>query len=670
LKSEMTSFDIAAIVYELDKKIRGARIENIYQASPLTLILRLHQINQPTFQLLIEAGKRIHLTSYVLSKPVKPPSFCMALRKHIRNGKITEIQQHEFEREIAIKIDTRKGMYSLVTEFFGDGNIILVNPQGAILYALTYRKMRDRNILRGEHFKQAPPSGKNPLHLSQSEFEESKSYGHLETVRALSKLLSIGGLYVEEILLHAKIDKNIPYEDLNKQQIDAIYAHTKMLVSKTASGEFKPSIVIDEKGELIDVTPFSLEKYIDFTLKTFRTFNEAMDEFYSKTAIIEKVTDTERQFTRELAKLQRMLEEQQQALEDSRKIIEQNKEIGNIIFAHLSELKLLAKWIMKEKSQDKPWKQIVTEIEKERQVQCTPFVYFKSLDSKRRVLNVSIEDTSFSVDLTQSIQANAANYYEGAKKIERKQEGAKKALYVTQTKIQELKEHLIEKTEKIIAQAPLKKKKKAWYEKFRWFNSSDGFLVIGGRDATTNEIIIKKHTEPTDIVFHADIAGAPFVVIKTGGRTPPQQTMVEAAQLAVSYSKGWRELFTAIDVYWVHPNQLSKSPPTGNYLKKGAFMIHGKRNYLRKIPLNICVGIIIEKNQITVIGGPAEAIKKQAAVYIEIIPGKTPSSSLAKQIRKLLAKKAPIELQRQILATPLGEIQNFVLGKGAIAPHS
>ena len=666
----MTSFDIAAIVYELNKKIRGARVENIYQTSPLSLMLRLHQINQPTFQLLIEAGKRIHLTSYVLSKPVKPPSFCMALRKHIKNSKITEIQQHEFEREIAIKIDTRKGTYSLVTEFFGDGNVILVNPQGAILYALTYRKMRDRNILRGEHFKHAPPSGKNPLHFSQSELEENKSYGHLETLRALSKLLSIGGLYVEEILLRAKVDKNIPYEDLKKQQIDAIYTQTQMLISKTASGKFEPSIVIDEKGELIDVTPFSLEKYINFTLKTFRTFNEAMDEFYSKTAIIEKVADTERQFTRELAKLQRMLEEQQQVLEGSRKIIEQNKAIGNIIFAHLSELQLLAQWIMKEKSQDKPWKQIVTEIERKKQVQCTPFVYFKSLDSKRRVLNVSIEDTSFSLDLTQSIQANAAGYYETAKKIERKQEGAKKALYETQTKIQELKKHLIEKTEKIIVEAPLKKKKKAWYEKFRWFNSSDGFLVIGGRDATTNEIIIKKHTEPTDIVFHADIAGAPFVVIKTRGRTPPQQTMVEAAQSAASYSKGWRELFTAIDVYWVHPNQLTKSPPAGNYLKKGAFMIHGKKNYLRKILLTICVGIMIEKNQVTVIGGPTEAIKKQAAVYIEIIPGKTPSSSLAKQIRNLLAKKAPIELQRQILATPLEEIQNFVLGKGAIAPQS
>jgi len=667
LKAEMTSFDVAALVYELSQVIKDARIENIYQLNSTTLLIRLHLPNQPTLQLLLEAGKRAHLTSYVLSKPLKPPSFCMALRKHLRNGRIREIQQHEFERVITIKIDTREGTFSPVIELFGDGNIILVSPQGTILYALTYRRMRDRNIIRGESFKHAPPSGKNPFHLNRTDLEEIKHYGQLEIVRALTKLMSIGGLYAEEILLRAKIDKNTPCEALTKQQIDAIFNETQTLLSKTSAGKFEPSIAVDVKGEWIDVAPFPLKKYADLTLKPYKSFNEALDEYYSKAVTIEKVSKTEREFTRELARLQRTLEDQEKTLEESKKIMEQNKAIGNLIYAHLGELQLLTQQIIDEKSRDKTWEQISSEIEKEKQARRIPFIYFQSLDSKRRILNVYVENTTLFLDLTRTIQANAASYYERAKKTERKLKGAEKARRETQTKIEELQRHLKEKTEEVLGETKPKRREKAWYEKFRWFRSSDGFFVIGGRDATTNEILVKKHTEPVDIVFHADIVGAPFVVIKTEGKTPSEQTIREAAQLAASYSRAWREMLPAIDVYWMNPDQLSKSPPSGQYLGKGAFIIRGKKNFVRNVPLRVAVGMVIKENHVEVVGGPPEAIRKQTNLYAEIIPGQQTSSTLAKHIWKLLAEKAPAEWRKQIFEISLEVIQSFIpSGKGEI----
>jgi len=666
----MTSFDVATLVHELNQTIRGARIENIYQLNSATLLIRLHQPNQPILQLLLEAGKRAHLTSYVVTKPLKPPSFCMALRKHLRNGRFSDVQQHEFERVIAIKIGTREGTFLLVTELFGDGNIILVSPQGTILYALTYRRMRDRNILRGETFRHAPSSGKNPLQLNRSDLNEIKNYGRMEIVRALTKLLSIGGLYAEEILLQANVDKNTQCEALTKQQIDAVFVQVQILLSKTTSRKFEPSVVVDEKGEWVDVVPFPLTRYAYLTLISYKSFNQASDEYYTKATTIEKVSKTEKEFARELAKLQRTLEDQQKTLEESRKIVKQNKVVGNVIYAHLGELQLLAQRIMEEKSCGKAWEQISSEIEMEKQAQRSPFVYFQSLDSKHRVLNVSVENTTFSLDLTRSIQANAAGYYERAKKIQRKLEGAKKALRQTQTKILELQQRLMEKTEKVREEAPPKRKEKAWYEKFRWFRSSDGFLVLGGRDATTNEIIIKKHTEPNDIIFHAEIVGAPFVVIKTEGKTPFEQTMQEAAQLAASYSRAWREMFHAIDVYWIHPNQVSKSPPPGKYLEKGAFIIRGKKNYVRNVPLRAAIGIMTEENHVAVVGGPPEAIKKQTNAYVEIIPGQQTSGTLAKHIRKLLAEKALPEWRKGIFEISLDEIQGFIpSGKGSIALH-
>jgi len=667
LKSEMTSFDTAAVVYELNQKIKGARIENIYQINPLTLIFRLHQPNQPTIQLLIEAGKRAHLTSYVLRKPLKPPAFCMALRKHLKNGKIFEIQQHEFERIITLQVDAREGAYSLVTELFGDGNIILVNPQDTILYALTYRRMRDRNILRGESFKHAPSAGKNPLLVSRPDFDTIKQYGQLEIVRALTKLISIGGLYAEEILLRAEIDKNTPCEALTKQQIDAMFTQTQALLTKTTSGNFEPSIVVDQKSEWIDAVPFPLKRYTDLTLKPCKSFNDALDEYYSKAVTIEKVSKTESEFVRELAKLQRMLEDQQKTLEESRKIIEQNKSLGDLIYVHLGELQLLAQRIAEEKNQGKAWEQIISEIVKEKQAQRVPFIHFQSLDPKRRVLNVSLENTTFSLDLTSSIQANAARYYERAKKTERKLEGARRALQETQTKIQELQRRLREKTEEVMGEVQPKRRERAWYEKFRWFRSSDDFLVVGGRDATTNEIIIKKHTEANDIVFHADIVGAPFVVIKTEGKTPSEQTIQEAAQFAASYSRAWKEMIHIINVYWFHPDQISKSPPPGQYLEKGSFVVRGKKNYLRKVPVCVAIGIVIKEDYVEVVGGPPEAIKKQTNVYVEIIPDQQTSSTLAKHMRKLFAEKVPFEWRKRVQETRLEEIQSFIpSGKGAV----
>jgi len=279
-----------------------------------------------------------------------------------------------------------------------------------------------------------------------------------------------------------------------------------------------------------------------------------------------------------------------------------------------------------------------------------------------------VDDTAFSLDLTRSIPENAAEYYERAKKAGRKLEGAQKAIADTRKKIDELKKRVESETEAVRAEAPEKRKEKAWFEKFRWFRSSDGFLVLGGKDATTNEILIKKYTEPDDIVFHAEVVGAPFVVIKTEGKTPSEQTIFEAAQLAASYSKAWREMLHAVDVYWVHPEQLSKTPPPGQYVEKGAFIILGKKNYIRSVPLRVAIGLVMQENLASTVGGPPSAVKKQTDVLAELVPGREKSSVLAKAVKKLLAEKTYRVRHAAMPEIPLQEIQSFIpYGQGEIA---
>ncbi|MBW3004164.1 DUF814 domain-containing protein, partial [Candidatus Woesearchaeota archaeon] len=156
--------------------------------------------------------------------------------------------------------------------------------------------------------------------------------------------------------------------------------------------------------------------------------------------------------------------------------------------------------------------------------------------------------------LDKSLEENASIYYDKAKKYKKKIQGAKEALEKTEQKLKKLEKKKPE-PKNLETKGTIKRE---WYEKFRWFNSSENFLVICGRDATSNEIVIKKHTDKDDIVFHTSMPGSPFCVIKTKGKTPTERTLEEAAQQTASYSKAWKLGIAAAEVFHVKPDQVSK----------------------------------------------------------------------------------------------------------------
>jgi predicted ribosome quality control (RQC) complex YloA/Tae2 family protein len=665
LKDVMTSFDVAAVTHEINELVKGAHVAKIYQIGTQTLLLKLRRPNQPRLQLLIEAGKRIHLTSYAHETPKKPSSFCMSLRKYLNNGVVKEARQHEFERIAIMEISTRQGDFQLVSELFGGGNVILVDPEGKILQAMTYKRMRDRNILRGEIFQHPPARGRSPLKLNPQDFVEIKKLGETEIVRALTKFLSISGTYAEEILLRAEVNKKTGCSSLMEQELDSIFNQLQKLLSLIDSGTMEPRIVSDEKNVWIDVTPLPLKKYDQFDQKERENFNIALDDYYAKITDAERGEETAEEVESEVARHRRILQRQQKALETLKEPIIKNKTIGDLIYLHFGDLQSLLQKIMEQKRIGKSWKEIISTIEEGKRAKRLPDVYFHSLEPSNQVLHVSVENHVFSLNLRHSIQANADKYYSRSKKAEKKLRGAEKTLRETRAKIEEAKKQVIHVK---ATQRPLaKRRKREWFEKFRWFRSSDGFLVIGGRDATTNEILIKRHMEPSDLVFHAEILGAPFVLIKTEGKTAPEQTINEAAQLAASYSRAWREMLGAANVYWVNPDQVSKTPPSGQFLKKGSFMIRGSKNFVRGVTLRVAIGVKTGEEETIVVGGPVNAIAHQTKVYVEVVPGEQKSSQVAKKIRHQLSKKVSETLKRSVTETSLEEIQRFIpLGRGKI----
>ncbi|MBS1266680.1 MAG: hypothetical protein MAG795_00648 [Candidatus Woesearchaeota archaeon] len=229
------------------------------------------------------------------------------------------------------------------------------------------------------------------------------------------------------------------------------------------------------------------------------------------------------------------------------------------------------------------------------------------------------------LNLTKSIEKNAEAYYEKAKKSKKKLKGAQRALKRTKIKLKRLKNAPKPKPK---VKKLVKRRKKQWYEKFRWFISSEDFLCVGGRDATSNEILIKKHTEKNDLVFHTKIQGSPFFVIKTNGKKPGKATLQQTAQATASYSKAWNLGLLSVETFYVKPEQVSKQAPSGEYVEKGSFTINGNINPI-KTQLQIAIGIKDDQ----IIGGPVDAIEKHAEKYVTLKQGKEKTGAAAKKIK-------------------------------------
>jgi predicted ribosome quality control (RQC) complex YloA/Tae2 family protein len=257
------------------------------------------------------------------------------------------------------------------------------------------------------------------------------------------------------------------------------------------------------------------------------------------------------------------------------------------------------------------------------------------------------------IELEKNVEANAQKYFEKAKKSRKKLEGAKHAIEETKKKLlKELAENELAEIAKE-KQKSEKERKKEWYEKFRWCQSSNDFLIIGGKDSTSNEIIIKKHTDPHDLIYHTESPGSPFIVIKNPeNRTIPEKTKHEAATIAATYSRAWSSGIKRIEVFEVKPEQVSKEAKSGEYVQKGSFIIQGKRNQY-DCEVNLAIGYFLnDKNQKIIMAGPESAVAKHCEVVVKLRQG----DSKKGEISKLLMKKFEIATNDDILASlPAGE---------------
>lgn len=265
------------------------------------------------------------------------------------------------------------------------------------------------------------------------------------------------------------------------------------------------------------------------------------------------------------------------------------------------------------------------------------------------------------LNIKKTVDQNAQVYFEKAKKARKKLEGARGAMEkfhkkleaeknAHETKVSSVKERHAVAAAKVVV-------KKEWYEKFRWFISSEGFLVIGGRDATTNEIVIKKHTDKEDIVFHTDMAGSPFFVVKKGSNTKHpdaeigEATIQETANATLCFSRAWKLGLITTPVFWVTPEQVTKEANQGEYLPKGAFMIRGKTTYVT--PLTKCsIGKLLDGR---IMCGPTNAVLVNCDKSVGIIELQQKAVKVSETAKKIKSKLGG-ELDDIIKVLPPGNV--------------
>lgn len=199
------------------------------------------------------------------------------------------------------------------------------------------------------------------------------------------------------------------------------------------------------------------------------------------------------------------------------------------------------------------------------------------------------------IDLALSPWANSRQYYEQKKTAAVKEkktiEASTKALQSAEKKIEaDLKKGL--KQEKATLRPA---RKQFWFEKFLYFISGDGYLVIGGKDAQQNELLYRRYLKKGDVYVHADLQGASSVIIKNNPRTPdapiPPSTLSQAGALTVCTSSAW-DSKAVMGAWWVNAEQVSKTAPTGEYLTTGGFVIRGHKNLLPPTQLLLGFGVL------------------------------------------------------------------------------
>lgn len=668
-KTEITALDLRFLVKELRESLTGGMTRKIYQYGGKTkrFFFEIFVPTKGAFWFYVDNHK-MFITKRKKAAPQEPPGFCMFLRKHLMGRKIHDVKQYDFDR--IVEIYTTENI--LIFELFSPGNVILCDRSYNVIMPLQVQRWRDREIRPKSPYKY-PPRPMNPFELDLDSLKRSLARAEKKTIAYLASNLGFGSVYASEICKRAGIENERLSSDLGLNEV------LKLHQTITNIGQETPGPRVYNEV----VTPFPLQTHSKEESKSFGSFSEALDEFFSEQEVETVKEEVKKVVEEKKEKVERIVEKQKEGLEKWKRIESDSRDYAERIYNYYSTVEGVLGGIQRAKDSGLSWEEIKQRIKSEGTPEAEAIKEIKENDG---IVIVDLGGRDVAIDIRKTIEENAQKYYEDAKWAKRKFEGTEDAKEKYDEKLEEAEKEVMdfenkdfgkevfptekrtiseegdaeesEDTATDFAEKP-KKKRRKWFEKFKWFYSSQGFLVVAGRNANQNEVLVKKHAEGKDMVFHADIPGAAFVIIKSEGHEISNETKKEAAEFSAANSKAWSRGMGTVDIFCAKPEQVSKNPPSGQYLSKGSFMIYGEREWFKDMELKLSVGVKIEKEErdATVLSGPVMAMRKNSDYFVTIRPGFKKSMELAKTIKSKIMIKASPEDKQFIEAIPLDEFQ-------------
>ena len=717
-KRELTSVDLVALTAELNG-YAGAVVDKAYLYGDDLVRLKMRDFDEGRVELLVEVGetKRANVArpEHVPNAPGRPPNFAKMLRNRLSGANLHEVRQHGFDRILEFEFRREDQDTTIVAELFGDGNIAVLDQNGEVVDSLETVRLKSRTVAPGSQYG-FPQSRVNPLELDYEGFAERMRQSDTDLVRTVATQLNFGGLYGEELCTRAGVEKTKDIDDAGEDEFRALYDAMERLLDDVQAGRTDPRVYYEDgssgaepsddgaepgddgaedgdvdgsasdHGRRVDVTPLPLEERADRYAEAFDSFNAALDDYFTnlETEADEgsEETTSKPPFEEEIAKRKRIIEQQEGAIGDFEEQAEEEREKAELLYERYDLVDDVLSTVREALAAGYGWDDVEDRFEEGKEQGIEAAEHVVGVDPENGLVRLRLDGHTIGLDPDAGVEKNADALYREAKRVQEKKEGALAAIENTREELEDwqtrreewsAEEHEDEEGEEeepedvdwlSRASIPVRKQEQ-WYDRFRWFRTSDGFLVIGGRNADQNEEIVEKYMDGNDRFFHAQAHGGPVTVLKTSAPSEPSQdievpdaSLEEAAQFAVTYSSVWKDGRGAGDAYMVLPEQVSKTAESGEYLSKGGFTIRGDRTYFENTPVGCAVGITCEPST-RVVGGPPSAIEGQAETTVALEPGKFAQGDAAKRVYREFRERFADESFVRKVASP-DEIQKFM----------
>ncbi|MEM1644843.1 MAG: ribosome rescue protein RqcH [Ignisphaera sp.] len=643
----MSWLDLKVWLEEQKNLIEHSFIDNLYyiKDGPALLLKMYNSIKGATFWLIIEPSKRISLTFSDLRMEEIDEKVQRIWRTLIKDCYVSSLNQIPCERILYIDVNCRNNVNKrLVIELLPRGVVCILDSQEKILLCNEYKSMRDRVIRAG--FQYQPPPSITKCFENPSKILAQIQSNNLDLTRILIREMGLPPEIAETITFQCNLRTKEP-TSLTKDEVECIdKVYHEIVATKKY---YDPCIIFDDQNNPIGFylyTPPQFNTY-NYRVEHYKTINDAVNKYFEDTLKSLLLASVSHKLKEAINNTKKAIEGIDQLINEMKNELTNLKSKMHTIDNHYLELEQIHQCVVS-KVKTLGWEYISD---------CSPII---EVLPEKGVYKVQMDNLLLEFNVRKSF---IENYNDIRKTIA----GLEKSI----VKAEEEKRKLITKLQGLIKELEFKEEKikyklnriREWYEVYIWYISSSGFLVIGGKDASQNIKIIRKLVEPHDIVMHADIHGASVIVIKSHKKNVDEETIKEAATIAACYSKAWKLKIMSVDVFWVYGSQISLSPPSGQYLPKGSFMVYGEKNYVKNVELKLAVGVEVTNKGFRIIIGPEHVVDRRAIAYFVAIPGDEDAQYVAEEFIEYL-KSSNYEHLAAIL--DISEIAKRLPGKSSI----